>query len=43
VRFAECGLSVDVPAVCEVPSRQVIDNLLQAWIRYGMPPGFGKK
>jgi hypothetical protein len=43
VRFAECGLSIELPEMCEVPSRQVIENLQQAWIRYGMPRTFGKR
>jgi Ca-activated chloride channel family protein len=33
VRYARTGLSVELPEVCEPPSPEVIDNLLQSWIR----------
>jgi ABC-type sulfate transport system substrate-binding protein len=37
VRFAESGLQVEIPQVCEVPSSEVIQNLLQSWIRLATP------
>jgi Ca-activated chloride channel family protein len=36
-RFAEYGLSVEVPPVCEVPSREVIENLQESWVRHAVP------
>jgi hypothetical protein len=38
VRYAEFGLKIDLPAVCEPPSPEVIDNLQQSWVR-GARPG----
>jgi hypothetical protein len=32
-KLAAYGLSVDLPLVCEVPSREVVDNLQQSWLR----------
>ncbi|MCY2987966.1 MAG: extracellular solute-binding protein [Planctomycetota bacterium] len=43
VRFAECGLRVEIPEVCEVPSREVLQNLQQAWIRLAMPRSQGQR
>lgn len=33
VRYARNGLKVELPTVCETPSPDVIENLLQSWIR----------
>lgn len=33
VQYAQYGLQVDLAEVCEVPNADVIDNLLQSWIR----------
>jgi hypothetical protein len=32
-KYADNGVSVELPEICEVPSRDVMENLLQAWIR----------
>ena len=37
VRYADCGLSIEIPAVCEPPSPEVIENLQQSWIRNAVP------
>jgi Ca-activated chloride channel family protein len=37
VQFADHGLRLDLPEVCEVPSAEVIDNLQQIWIRNAVP------
>jgi ABC-type sulfate transport system substrate-binding protein len=36
-RHAQFGLRIDLPAVCEPPSPEVIDNLQQSWIRNAVP------
>ena len=36
-KFADYGLSISLAEVCEVPSREVIDNLQQMWIRTSAP------
>jgi ABC-type Fe3+ transport system substrate-binding protein len=43
VRFADCGLRVEIPEVCEVPSWDVVQNLQQAWIRHAMPLSQGRR
>jgi hypothetical protein len=37
VRYAANGLTIDVSPICEVPSPEVIDNLLESWIRNTAP------
>lgn len=37
VRFAEFGLQVEVPEMCEVPSAEVVENLQQIWLRHAVP------
>ena len=37
VRYANSGLKVEIPDVCEVPSPQVIEGLLQAWTGKAVP------
>jgi len=37
VRYASFGLSVDIPAVCEVPSADVLENLGESWRRSATP------
>lgn len=32
-RYAKYGLTVDLAATCEVPSREVLENLQQSWVR----------
>jgi hypothetical protein len=36
-RYADKGLVIDLPAVCESPSPEVIENLQQSWIRNVVP------
>jgi Ca-activated chloride channel family protein len=33
VKYAQFGLKIELPAVCDPPSAEVIDNLQQSWIR----------
>jgi hypothetical protein len=37
VKFAQYGLSLELPQMCQVPSAEVIENLQQAWMRYAVP------
>jgi ABC-type sulfate transport system substrate-binding protein len=37
VKYGACGLRVDLPAGCELPSPEVIENLKQSWIRTAAP------
>jgi hypothetical protein len=37
VRYAANGLSIEVSSICEVPAPEVIDNLLESWIRNTAP------
>jgi hypothetical protein len=32
-KYVDNGISIDLPEMCEVPSRDVMENLLQSWIR----------
>jgi ABC-type Fe3+ transport system substrate-binding protein len=32
-KYAKYGLAVELPATCDVPSREVMENLQQSWIR----------
>ncbi len=41
IRFADHGLSVELAEMCEVPSREVIENLQQMWIRTSVQRGPG--
>ncbi len=36
-RYEKYGLKIDLPEVCQVPSADVLDNLLQSWIRATSP------
>ena len=36
-RFAEYGLKVEVPEMCEVPSAEVVENLQQLWLQHAVP------
>jgi Ca-activated chloride channel family protein len=38
-RYEQCGLRVDLPSVCELPSPEVIQNLEQGWLRNAAPRG----
>jgi Ca-activated chloride channel family protein len=37
VKFAQYGLSLELPQMCQVPSAEVIENLQQAWMRFAVP------
>ncbi len=37
VRYADNGLSIEVSSICEAPAPEVIDNLLDSWIRNTAP------
>jgi hypothetical protein len=37
VRYAANGLAIEVSSICEVPAPEVIDNLLESWIRNTAP------
>jgi hypothetical protein len=37
VRHAANGLAIEVSSICEVPAPEVIDNLLESWIRNTAP------
>jgi len=36
-RFAEYGLKVEVPEMCEVPSAEVVEHLQQLWLQHAVP------
>ena len=37
VRYAANGLCIEVSSICEVPPPEVMDNLLESWIRNTAP------
>ncbi len=37
VRYAANGLSIEVSSICEIPAPELIDNLLESWIRNTAP------
>ena len=41
VKHEKQGLRIELPAIAEVPSPDVLENLQQSWIRNVVPPGQG--